>query len=294
MKLIVAIATTGRPQIVSQAVNDLSRQTRQPDRIIVSAATQDDIGVVKNLSVKPEFIFGEKGLTRQRNRVLDVVGTEDIVLFLDDDFVMAQDYLLNLESLFRENSDTVALTGRVLADGIGTAGIEFDEAVRLSELQYDTKPDLQDVHNGYGCNMAFRCEPIQKHDIRFDEHLPLYGWLEDVDFSRKIAAHGHCLRSEALRGVHLGTKGGRTSGVKLGYSQVINPIYLMRKQTMRWSHVCTIIGKNLMANTAKSVWSEPWVDRRGRLRGNLIGLFDACRGKIDPRRVLALGNHSNG
>ena len=77
--------------------------------------------------------------------------------------------------------------------------------------------------------MIVRTAPVLAHGLRFDENLPLYGWLEDIDFARSIAPYGRVVKSMLLRGVHLGVKRGRTSGVKLGYSQIANPLYMLEK-----------------------------------------------------------------
>lgn len=290
LRITLAIATLGRPDDLTEGLRDLARQTRLPDRLIVSATGPDDLGRAAEVAPVPvEAIYGAKGLTKQRNRVLDRLEHEDILLFLDDDFVMAEDYIARLADLFTARPDVVIATGDVLADGIGGAGLTMEDAqaiLRAAPVVRD--PDPVQVNNGYGCNMAFRTGPIKAHRIRFDEALPLYGWLEDVDFSAKLASYGNCIRSRELRGVHLGTKSGRTSGVKLGYSQVANPVYLARRATMRPTHALRMISRNLAANTAKALWPEPWVDRRGRLRGNLLALADLLRGRVDPMRATRL------
>lgn len=293
MNIIVAIATLGRSRIVSQAILDLARQTRPPERTIISAATSSDVdpSAIAAAPFKVEVLFGPRGLTAQRNTIINALTDEDILLFLDDDFVMAPDFLAQLEQVFRAHPDVSVVTGDVLADGIGNAGISHLQALNI--LKRAVPPSghdnpLIEVNNGYGCNMAFRCAPIRAHHLRFDETLPLYGWLEDVDFSRRVAAHGRCVKAKVLRGVHLGTKGGRTSGLRLGYSQVANPVYLARCATMRRGHAVRMICRNMAANTAKSLRPEPWVDRRGRLHGNLLALADLLRGRIDPLRVLKL------
>jgi hypothetical protein len=33
---------------------------------------------------------------------------------------------------------------------------------------------------------------------------------------------------------------------------------------------------------------EPWVDRRGRARGNWLAMFDLLRGRVVPERILEL------
>ena len=144
------------------------------------------------------------------------------------------------------------------------------------------------VPGTYGCNMAFRVVAVREHAIRFDENLPYYSWQEDNDFSRRLGRHGAILRLGAARGVHLGHKGGKTSGVRLGYSQVANFVYLMRKGSVPGGVAVRHILRNLAANLLHAARPEPWVDRRGRLRGNILALADLLRGRCDPRRITSL------
>jgi hypothetical protein len=88
--------------------------------------------------------------------------------------------------------------------------------------------------------------------------------------------------------VHLGNKVGRSSGVRLGYSQIANPLYMVRKGTMERGRAYKQIGRNILANAVKTLRPEPWVDRRGRLIGNLRGAVDAVRGQLDPQQILKL------
>jgi hypothetical protein len=46
--------------------------------------------------------------------------------------------------------------------------------------------------------------------------------------------------------------------------------------------------RNLLANAAKSFWSEPYIDRRGRLRGNMLAAWHLLRGKVEPEYILNL------
>jgi len=48
------------------------------------------------------------------------------------------------------------------------------------------------------------------------------------------------------------------------------------------------MGRNLAANILKSLRPEPYVDRRGRLNGNLYGLSHVLRGRIEPEYILKL------
>jgi hypothetical protein len=124
--------------------------------------------------------------------------------------------------------------------------------------------------------------------LRFDERLVLYGWQEDIDFTSQLGRYGRIVSLSSLIGVHLGVKGGRLSGVRHGYSQVINPVYLLRKGTMPVGFAVDLIARNVAANVARCVWPEPYVDRRGRLKGNLLAAYHLLRGRIEPEYVLNL------
>lgn len=285
-RLVVGFATTGRAEVLSQTIAHLARQTRQPDRIVISAISEADFAGAISAVVPIEKITTGKGLTQQRNRILETLTRDEIVVFFDDDFVPCDDYLERVVAVYQNNPETVMVTGTVLADGILGPGLGFDDAVKIvTECDAPKAQVLTEVYNGYGCNMAFRGDVVVDQKIRFDENLPLYSWLEDVDFSRLIVPMGRLVKASDVRGVHLGVKSGRTSGVRLGYSQIVNPYYLIRKGTMSAKFGLRLALRNLAANCAKSFAPEPHIDRLGRVRGNLRGLKDIVLGKADPRKI---------
>jgi len=290
MRIAIGIATRGRAVILAETLAELRRQTRAPDRILVCHTVPDDIaGIAPNLA---EFLSSPPGLPRQRNALLDACDDCDVLLFLDDDFLAAPDYLAATEAVFAAHSDAVVTTGTVIADGAKGPGISVaDGRAMLAADAWSGDAHATTPHfNGYGCNMAVRLAAVRAHALRFDEALPLYAWYEDIDFTRRLAAAsgGSILRLEGARGVHLGTKGGRVSGVRLGYSQVVNPIYLARRGSFPWNHALPSAARHCAMNAARALWPEAHVDRAGRLRGNLLGLVDVARGRADPRRILEL------
>jgi hypothetical protein len=48
------------------------------------------------------------------------------------------------------------------------------------------------------------------------------------------------------------------------------------------------MGRNILANLVRSLWSESYIDRRGRLRGNLIAIAHVLSGRIEPEYILKL------
>ena len=117
--------------------------------------------------------------------------------------------------------------------------------------------------------------------------------LEELHFFKFRSKVWIVLQKQLKLLVHLGTKMGRTPGQAFGYSQVANPIYLARKtyQGARfypWRYAATRISRNLIANLYRSLRPEAYVDRRGRLKGNMIAFRDLLLGRLAPERALQL------
>ena len=292
LRIAVGVATAGRKAILSVALGLVARQSRPPEMLVVCPAAAEDLdaGLVERLPFSTVVRIGKRGLTAQRNTILSAARDADIIVFFDDDYFPQLNYLEEVERIFLEHADVVALTGRPMQDGANGPGVEAEIALRLIAADVSTPlvEMLASTYGTYGCNMSFRMEPIRRHDVLFDENLPLYGWQEDIDFSRQLAPFGRIVDANVLRGVHLGTKGGRTSGARFGYSQVANPVYLIRKGTMSLGFAAPLMWRNVLANAGRSFRPEPWIDRRGRLWGNWLALWDLVTRRISPHRILEL------
>lgn len=289
----VIISTRGRPDIVKSLVDQLRTQTTPPTHIFVIGSHVDDIAQLDRTGNDLTVAIGREGSTRQRNDGLRLAGSGFANLaFFDDDFVPSRFWLERMAQVFRSRPDVAGVTGTILEDGTRGVGIKLDDAKSLvlrEDARLANRGEVQDTFpygGNVGCNMAFRMSAVQ--DIEFDERMPLYAWHEDSDFRGQVEQRGFVARVPNLWGVHLGHKKGRGSGLTLGYSQIANPVYLARKGTVPSSFLANIAMKNVMANAVRSVRPEPFVDRRGRLRGNLVALADLLRGRLSPERILEL------
>ena len=287
-RVCVGIATRGRPDQLAAMLDNLARQTLKPQSIIVCCSGPEDVGAVAargDITV----VYETPGLARQRNGILRALpeGT-DWVVFFDDDFYPDPRWIETVSRAFRAEPGLACITGPVLADGILGPGLTRDEALaRIAAHDPAAGAWMIEGYSPYGCNMAFRCAAIE--GLRFDERLVLYGWLEDRDFGTRVAQRGgRLIKLGAATGVHLGVKGGRVSGRKLGYSQVMNPVYMRRKSTMTTAQLIRQISRNVATNLVKSARPEPYVDRRGRLVGNLIAGLDLLRLRLTPERAASL------
>jgi GT2 family glycosyltransferase len=289
-EIAVIVATRGRPELVAEMARRLDGQTRRPDHVFIVGASEEDIVALPKDRADLTATVGRVGLTLQRNDALRLAeGGFRFLVFFDDDFLPSRFWLENMRALFDADPAIAGLTGKVLADGAGTAGVELAEAAALVAAR-DGEPagamDFDETFGPYGCNMAFRASAMA--GMRFDERLPLYAWLEDADFGERLRARGRMGRASLLWGVHMGAKSGREKGRRLGYSQIANALYLTRKGSLSPRFASKRMLGNLAANFLRAPAPEPHIDRRGRLLGNLLALRDFFRGIVEPERAVRL------
>ena len=290
----VIIASKGRPREVANLLAALELQTRRPDKIIVSASEAGDVPPTIRFDDGVKLILGSPGSSAQRNRAwASIKGAVDIIIFFDDDFIPSRLWIERVQALFAARPEVVCVTGRVIMDGVVSRGIDWREGLlSVEEADLAAKPSsltdcvILDNETPYGCNMAIRAELVEH--LAFDERLVLYGWLEDRDFGVRAAAVGRTIWTDFVWGVHLGIKQGRQSGLRFGYSQIVNPWYLMKKSVLRPYQAGRLMVRGLVGNALGSFLPNPRVDRWGRLKGNFIGIKDIICGNWAPEKVIEL------
>lgn len=297
MKPFVIVATKGRAKETRVLLDYLLNQSLVPHYVVVVGSEQSDI---EGLDTHPfieqkkgELVISKAGLCIQRNAGIETLlaqpelatDQEWFVAFFDDDFRPAHNWMEEAQKYFSDNKDVVGITGLVLADGIHLEfGIPEEEAQHYltnEAVDPNAKPGV--LQGLYGCNMAYVGKIMQLQ--RFDENLPMYAWQEDYDFAHRALEHGTLRKMPYSRGVHLGTSNGRTSGVRFGYSQVANPIYLVKKGSMPWRVAAKLMSKNFASNSYRTLTRVQTKDFPGRLKGNMRAVFDLVRGKLNPLNV---------
>ena len=165
------IASHRRPDILQKVLTELFSQSRITDVVLVSAVDAADIpdfGRIGNV----RSIFGGIGLTAQRNRGIACLNDSvDVIAFIDDDFIVGDDYFLTTERMFAQDASIIGVVGEIIADGANSPGFTFEEGLILVEqhAQRDTTPTRREIKGFQGSNgiIAFRTASIGS--LQFDE-----------------------------------------------------------------------------------------------------------------------------
>jgi glycosyltransferase involved in cell wall biosynthesis len=294
MRLSAVICSYGRPDVLDDTVASLLRQTTLPQEILIVCPSADHVRVRTLQRLRVRLLLSKRGLTIQRNCALDNLGDADVVAFIDDDMELCDSYFANMLRLFAQDTELIVASGRMLADGGRADSITREQALALCASAEGAAQDPAPLATlpldyGYGCNLIVRASVARKN--RFDERLALYAWLEDSDFSY------HCTLGKkspvinlSAQCVHLGWRGSRISGLKMGYSQIINPFYLWQKaRVFSLRHILVQYWMRcLVANCLGLLNGKPEEERASRLKGNLRAVWHLLNGHCDPMAVSQL------
>jgi GT2 family glycosyltransferase len=294
----VVIATVGRRETVEETLQSLSRRRTQPLEVVVVGAQSSDLPCS---ATPPPFglkcvISPAKGLPIQRNYGVEHLSpVVEYVVFLDDDMEVNDDFFAEVAQVFDSHPQAAGYSGCVLANGINRGGAR---ALLDGHVLAEGMPGFEVHGNGwhglYGCNMNVRRRWLAVE--KFDEVLPLYALGEDCEYGFRLARHGKVGGSARCRVAHLATRTGRISEVGVGYAQIINYLYFVGKDVgfprwaTWWERLVGLPASNLRHYLfpGGDRRGGAAIDRKGRLRGNLLAWRDVLRGQIDPRNLLRI------
>jgi GT2 family glycosyltransferase len=294
----VVIASKGRPDFVTETIENLQRQTLKPKEIIVVVPSAEDLPDPQ-WGDDVKYIIGPLGLTAQRNKGIEAIPTTvKYVGCFDDDFELKPDYLEQAVAFMNANVAVVGISGRILKDG----GVSREEAKRLI-ADYKPEENLRGMffsrgkhHILYGCNMIIR-RAVLTYET-FDENLPFYSYGEDYDLSIRLERYGIVGRFHGCIGVHLETPGGRVPEVLRGYSFVANNWYFLKKGVMHrpplmsWIRFWLIcFGKSAWTSLSNLLRGDRSLDWSGRLKGQFLAVKDIFLGCCHPRRITEIDKH---
>ena len=290
----VVIATIGRREIVAETICSLAMRKSVPAIVVVIGRAENDLPALpKELPFQIQLsATTERGLSLARNHGIRLLPASiEYVTFLDDDMELHDDYCAEVENVFRSSPEVAGFSGYIMANG----DIERAAARQLlDDYQSPAGMPAFGFHvkrwpGFYGCSMNIRRRVLDLE--QFDEQLLL--GMEDVEMGFRVNRHGQVGGSARCAAAHLAVRSGRISEVGIGYAQVINLLYFAGKGIgyPRWTTYWQALIKTPLINLL--FWwlpaldkSRSLADRKGRFRGNILGLRDVCRGQIKPINLV--------
>jgi GT2 family glycosyltransferase len=282
MFLSIIIATNKRPDSMKELYNNLKLQELMPNEvIIVDSSNTRDINYSwfqSNWELK-EIYNVEPTLPKQRNIGISMLNNKsDIIIFLDDDVLLDNDYLKNINKIYEDDKiNEIA--------GVGGFVIGQDENFK----PFQTNPIIKNGHQLYniktlyGCNMSYRKQVVDK--IKFDENLLLYAFLEDKDYSLSANQYGLVVRTKEATLKHLRVPTSRISESKFGFAIVGNNYYVMNKHNCFKLKIFFTVMKLVIFALVNSILYK---SKRTRFKGSYTAFKQIISGNFDTKNILML------
>jgi GT2 family glycosyltransferase len=188
MKITVYVPCHNNEATVGETLASLRQQERPADQFLFindrCADESPDIARQHNFQVLQ--LVGSQGLAAGRNCAL-ARARGDVILGVDADVVLAENYLRELENRFAAMPDIAAIGGR-MDEHFTDAPADLWRAVHMP--QHHGLDEMRDPRILFGATTACRvavARAVGGWNERFVSHF------EDVDFSGRIKAAGHHL-----------------------------------------------------------------------------------------------------
>jgi len=253
-EISVIIPTYYRASDLSELFESILRQTINPVEVIVVDDTPNDtIKIVcevykskyEKINTDIKYLRNprELGLTVARN-----VGIENasggIILFLDSDVILHQEFIEKILEVFKDNSNALGVHGWV-----GKEKIKYNKIIyliyellaRIFHLYYHSKNSCKypeypciltkiiNCTHMRGCNMAFKKDVF--NEFRFDENLTKYCFNEDLLFSHSIFQKypNSLFITPYAKNIHKYSEAGRMEDKELNKNKRISRKYVLTK-----------------------------------------------------------------
>lgn len=272
MTFSLIVCTYMRPQPLLSLLNSVALQTMYPDQIlIIDGSINNDTGEMlqqhefKNLEYY-QVSDEQRGLTRQRNFGIEkVLGTMDVVCFLDDDIVLTPNYFQVLLSTYKNYPDALGVGGfitnevkwekRDISGQVSINEFAFDGWVRKDGSRFVLRKklglnaDVPPAHLpdfGHGRSVSFLPPSGKIYEVeqlmggvasypkrvletqKFSEYFEGYGLYEDADYTLRLSKKGKLYINTNAQLSHYHEASGRPNQYYYGKMVIRNGWYVWR------------------------------------------------------------------
>jgi glucosyl-dolichyl phosphate glucuronosyltransferase len=239
-KLSVVIPTKNRKDDLLETLGSVFSQNVLPHEVIIIDQSDKKTNYVsmrslardKNIKFKVIYDPKIKGLTQARNIGLDNM-KGDIVLFLDDDLILDQNYIKNITETFSEpNSGGIAGVGGIVELQEEKRGLKFNKFFKLGPFA-DFREKIKDKPSGIypspylsGGSMSLKKKDIG--NLRFDENMTGYSHGEDMDFCFRLSKKSRLVLNSRAVCLHKKSPIGRYKGKRIT-NEILFHYYFFKK-----------------------------------------------------------------
>jgi GT2 family glycosyltransferase len=253
MSVSAVIPTYYRPQELTELLDSLLDQTVKPMEVIIVDDTPT--AVIRHLCEDCEITFNKaeialsyvKNPKERSTAIARNVGARmakgDILLFLDSDVILHTDYIQLLMENFQKCPEALAVAGWIIPQPKreDVRYYSLQTLKKLFSLFHDSIDSCKFPEYPIALTKTIDCQWVNVsniavkrdlfNELKFDENLKGYAFMEDVLFSGSIYKKypGKLLMTPDAKCIHAGSKEGRMEKSKLRNYKFRNRKYVLTR-----------------------------------------------------------------
>jgi GT2 family glycosyltransferase len=287
--MLIVIPTRNRVKELTNTLNFLDSNQFFFKKIVIVDSSKLEIKQkikekIKEYNIQINLIDSEPSTCIQRNAGFNFIEDNEYIMFLDDDNIFYPDAFYKMQYFLNNNKNF--------------SGVAFNQIYneKISILEKFKKNYISNKLGIYSSNIGgfsnsgwqsrfinftnnaivqwlptraviYRSEKVR--NIRFDEKLGIYGYLEDLDFSLRLKKNGNLMVCSDARYSH--DQSITRPGFEFGKKELRNRYYIVKKHNLKKNLFFLTSLFRMVLTLKEGIFGD--INSFKRLAGNLVALF---------------------
>lgn len=287
--MLIIIPTRNRIKELTNTLNFLQSNKFFFKKIVIVDSSKLEIkekikAKIKEYNIQIKIIDSEPSTCIQRNAGFNFIENNEYIMFLDDDNIFYPDAFYKMQYFLNNNKNFSGVAFNQIYNEKKSILEKFKKncisnklGIYSSNIGGFSNSGWQSRFINFSNNaivqwlptraVIYRSEKVR--NIRFDEKLGIYGYLEDLDFSLQLKKNGNLMVCSDARYSH--DQSITRPGFEFGKKELRNRYYIVKKHNLKKNLFFLTSLFRMILTFKEGMFGD--INSFKRLAGNLVALF---------------------
>jgi hypothetical protein len=287
--MLIVIPTRNRIKELTNTLNFLQSNKFFFKKIVIVDSSKLEIkekikAKIKEYNIQIKIIDSEPSTCIQRNAGFNFIENNEYIMFLDDDNIFYPDAFYKMQYFLNNNKNFSGVAFNQIYNEKKSILEKFKKncisnklGIYSSNIGGFSNSGWQSRFINFSNNaivqwlptraVIYRSEKVR--NIRFDEKLGIYGYLEDLDFSLQLKKNGNLMVCSDARYSH--DQSITRPGFEFGKKELRNRYYIVKKHNLKKNLFFLTSLFRMILTLKEGMFGD--INSFKRLAGNLVALF---------------------
>jgi len=287
--MLIVIPTRNRIKELTNTLNFLDSNKFFFKKIVIVDSSKLEIkekikAKIKEYNSQIKIIDSEPSTCIQRNAGFNFIENNEYIMFLDDDNIFYQDAFYKMQYFLNNNKNFSGVAFNQIYNEKKSILEKFKKncisnklGIYSSNIGGFSNSGWQSRFINFTNNAIVQWLPTRAviyksekvRNIRFDEKLGIYGYLEDLDFSLELKKNGNLMVCSDARYSH--DQSITRPGFEFGKKELRNRYYIVKKHNLKKNLFFLTCLFRMILTLKEGIFGD--INSFKRLAGNLVALF---------------------